>query len=738
MVNSGFYVKHSHMKLRLALFLYVASWAFVCTAQMAGKDTVRQWLNQLPETERIEALQNIVVSLWLNYPDSAMVYAQEAERLAQKTKNKRIMAIATRLVGGVYYYKGEFGEALRKNQEAYEISLEVGDSTLISSGLNNIGLTFYELGEYPESLEHLLRSLFIKNKIGQAYGLGQTLNNIGLVHTKLKNLPKAREYFFEAQRVAQEMEDKNILIYTLNNLGFTYLYEEDYHTAEQYFLRALRMADEVDNDNRHATAYSGLGQVYLKTSRVQDARPLFMKSLALRIKIGEKAGIAEVYSFLARIAAEEQTLDSAFYFLRISQQIARQIGARERKLNNFELMKEFYTQKGSYDSALFFLSRYLELKDSLFNENMARKISDLELRINEEETLRSLAAKDIEIARKNLVTKFLVGLVIIVILATVVVYRNLVVQSRLSRDLARKNEEVLSQTEEIRTQKEALLLSHQQLESAQDRIKKQNQELEALNSQLMDTVDQRTRELEKANTELKNVNLELDNFIYKSSHDIKGPLVRLLGLCQVALLDIKEDKSREYLELLYDSAQQLNDIFDSLKKVSSINTMDLELRRIDFEALLQSAKGNLRKLQGFADINITEQIDRGIEFYSDPLLLETILYNMIENAVRFQKKSRLPDKFIDLSIRQKEGRLVLSFIDNGIGIREHDIEHLFKMFSKAALEHQTVGLGLYIVKQCVEKLSGEIRLVNNREGYTEFEISLPLNDSQESPFVAPS
>jgi signal transduction histidine kinase/Tfp pilus assembly protein PilF len=725
------------MNFRLAIFLYVASFAQGYVAFGAQQDSAQAALHALPLEERVEALQKIVVSLWLNYPDSAMTFALESEKLALSSKDKRMQSIATRMVGGVYYYKGEFNKALAKNMRAYELSVEVGDSTLISSGLNNIGLTYYELGEYPDALEHLLRSLFIKTKIKQMYGLGQTLNNIGLVHTKLKNLHKAREYFNEAQRVSIETNDKNILIYTINNLGFTYLYEEDFAKAEQYFLRALRMADEVDNDNRHATAFSGLAQVYLKTNRTEEARKLLMSSLALRTKIGEKAGISEVYSFLARICASQAKLDSAFYYLHISQGIARQIGARERKLSNYDLMKEFYTQKGRYDSALFFQSRYIELKDSLFNENMARKISDMELRINEEETLRSLAAKDIEIARKNLVTKFLIGLVLLIIFATVIVYRNLVVQSRLSRDLSRINAEVLAQAEEIRTQKEALVLSHHQLEQAQERIQKQNAELEALNIQLLATVDQRTKELEEANKELKNVNLELDNFIYKSSHDIKGPLVRLLGLCQVALLDIKEEKSLEYLHLLYDSAQQLNDIFDSLKKVSNINTMELESRRIEFNSLLSKVLGNLRRLPGFADISISQEIEKDMEFYSDPFLLETILHNMIENAVRFQKKSRQPDKFIALTICKTEENIVMSFVDNGIGIRENDIEHLFKMFSKAALEHQTVGLGLYIVKQCVEKLYGQIRLVNNKEGYTEFEITLPLNFREEA-FVSPS
>ncbi len=143
----------------------------------------------------------------------------------------------------------------------------------------------------------------------------------------------------------------------------------------------------------------------------------------------------------------------------------------------------------------------------------------------------------------------------------ITVYWYYKVQKRLGLDLTRKNQEIVSQKEEIESQKESIVLNHSELERAHAIIKDQNIELAQLNNKLQSTVDIRTKELEMANHELRFANLELDNFIYKSSHDIKGPLVRLLGVCHVALLDIQDEKSREYFLMLHKTAKHINEIF---------------------------------------------------------------------------------------------------------------------------------------------------------------------------------
>jgi len=714
------------MKLLVVICFFCFSEAVAQTINLEKKqiDSLKRQLPLASDHEKIAILQDLIINLWLNQPDSAMGYSKRAMRLTEKTDNVRDRAIAVRLYGAVYYYLGSYDSAIKYGHRAYELSKSVNDYSLMSSSLNNIGLASYFLGSYPSALDYLLRALKIKYQNNQFYGLGNTLNNIGLVYDKLKSYDTARGYFNKAITYAESKKDNNIILYSFNNIAYTYFEEKDYLKAKRYYERALAVAQKVDNLNWHGDANIGLGEVYLTIGQLHDAMVLLRRARTLKIQIGEKNGVSEVYYFLSKIKAKENQLDSAFIYLKLSQALTYQTGSREQRQDNLALFKDLYTQKKQYDSALFFQSKYLELRDSLFNETMARNLGDIQMKIKEEESQQQLAKKDVQIQQKTILTYFLIAGILATVIFLFVTYRIYKGQKRLSIDLEKKNLEITSQKEEIHLQKEALTLSNQELEKAQEKINQQNLKLSEMNEHLLSTVDIRTRELEQANQEIRMVSLELDNFIYKSSHDIKGPLARLLGICHVALLDVKDETSRMYFQMLNQTSQQLNDIFNKLKIVSDINTKNVDRVQVDLNSIFQNVQRNLKTMEGFEGIKISSEIAEATYYDSDPYLLEIIFYNMLENAIRFQKKAESFDKFIKVKVRKSNSNLVLSFIDNGIGIKKADADHIFKMFSQAALEHQTVGLGLYIVKQCVSKLNGSINLVRNNQKNTEFEIVL--------------
>jgi signal transduction histidine kinase/tetratricopeptide (TPR) repeat protein len=711
--------------MRIPIFILFFCFLQIAYSQTPKVDSLKALLPGVKDEQRIEVLQALVINLWLNYPDSASRYAREAIAIAKDLKSVRMEAISVRLLGGVQLYQGTYDSALHYSKLAYALSVSSKDSTLISSGLNNIGFAYYHLGSYSEALENLLRSLNMKYEIKQNYGLGQTLNNVGLVYSKLKDFNTARKYFNEAIKVADRLKDGNIKLYTLNNIGFTYLEQGNFAEAERHFKQSLEVAKTVINKNWHATAYSGLAQVNYNKGLADQAQRQFKIALELRNEIGDKKGISEIYYYLAKMYEASGYLDSAFNNLRVSNRIANQIKAKERILENLDLFKILYVKRKQYDSALFVQTRFIEIRDNLFNENMARNISDIQLRLQEEQAKEQLAEKDFQLKRRTFQSYFLVVITFIILGFALVVswyYRE---QKRLGEDLVRKNQEINSQKEEIESQKEALQSSNTELEKAHRIITEQNSELAQLNNKLQSTVDIRTKELELANRELRIANLELDNFIYKSSHDIKGPLVRLLGVCHVALMDVRDEKSREYFEMLHRTAKHINDIFDRLKIVSDINSLDIGNIKINFQRLYKNVHERLSDLDGYSAISFSLNVQDGVEFYSDEFLLETIFHNMMENAVKFQNKSEQTNRFINVNVSTRDNRLIILFSDNGIGIKESDVEHIFQMFSQAALEHQTVGLGLYIVKQCINKLGGTIHLLKSNDKLTEFQVSIP-------------
>lgn len=713
------------MKFFSGFVFVLAFTVYASVSAQSELDSLVSALNTTPNDKKIEVYQEIILALWLNHPDSAMHYARRAFDLGRTSNDIRTKAIATRLLGGVHYYKGNYDSTIKYSYDSYALSEAARDSTLMTSAMNNIGLAYFNVGSYPEALEFLLRALNLKIRIRQDYGLAQTLNNIGLVYTELKDFEKARDYFQQAMDLSLSRHDEDQLLYSMNNIGSTYIDEGDIDKAGSYFRDALQLASRIDNAIWHAASYSGAAQVYLRKDSIEEAKTMFRRALQLSQSINDQSGVAEVFSFFGSIYTKTGEKDSAKYYLQRSLAMAESVGDKDLMMNNYDLLKELYVKKKRYDSALYYQTRFISLRDSIFGKNVARSIKDIQLQIEREQSQSKLAAKDVQIRKITVQTYFLIGMVGLSLIFVFFLYRSYKEQRRLSADLVKTNLEITAQKEEIHSQRDELALSHRELELAKEVIHQKNIELSYLNDQLQNTVDERTKELEQANKELKVVNLELDNFIYRSSHDIRGPLVRLLGICHVALLDLSDEKAKEYFQMFYDSAQQLNEIFDRLKIVSHINEVRVQPAKINLSELLSQVLEKLKTMNGFDDVEIVKENKVDI-WYSDPFLMELILTNMIENSIRFQKQESTEKKFVRIRATRNGKSLHMAIIDNGIGIKEPDMENLYKMFSKSAREHRNIGLGLYIVKQCLNKLNGTIRLVQNGEGHTEFEIVHPI------------
>src|SRR5258707_3322213 len=104
-------------------------------AQHSALDSLKRELTVTPEEKKIDVYQAIIIKLWLNHPDSAMIYARRAVEFAS-TRDVRTKAIAIRLTGGAFYYQDLYDSSIRCNYRALRLSEHAKDSTLIPSCIN--------------------------------------------------------------------------------------------------------------------------------------------------------------------------------------------------------------------------------------------------------------------------------------------------------------------------------------------------------------------------------------------------------------------------------------------------------------------------------------------------------------------------------------------------------------------------------------------------------------------------
>lgn len=226
----------------------------------------------------------------------------------------------------------------------------------------------------------------------------------------------------------------------------------------------------------------------------------------------------------------------------------------------------------------------------------------------------------------------------------------------------------------------------------------------------------------KVEEELKVRNAELDHFVYKVSHDLRAPLSSVLGLVNLSKVQGNDDNPLVYMDLIGEKIEALDNFIGDVLSHSKNLKMDVGLARVDFRRIIEQTFVDLGYLAGAQKLRQEVHIE-GIDFYSDPWRIGEILRNLISNAIKYRRTD--VESEVSIKIRIDHLCADIVFRDNGIGIKEGDLKRIFDMFYRATDRGEGSGIGLYIVKNAVDKLGGQIRVASSPGLGTRFQILLP-------------
>jgi two-component system sensor histidine kinase/response regulator len=231
-------------------------------------------------------------------------------------------------------------------------------------------------------------------------------------------------------------------------------------------------------------------------------------------------------------------------------------------------------------------------------------------------------------------------------------------------------------------------------------------------------------ELKQRNLDLQKAYEELDKFVYSASHDLRAPLMSVLGIVNLALMEDDVQSQNEYLDLIKQSVKKLDtfiiNIIDYYKNARGVQA----IAEINFQQLVNDVTEAIKFLPEFGRINMITHINQTGIFYSDAMKLRIIFNNLITNAVKFQDIKK-EDPFIKLTINATPEHTKITFEDNGLGIKKDDVEKIFKMFYRAGATNSGSGIGLYIVHEAITKLEGTINVTSSYGEGSIFQIDIP-------------
>ncbi len=234
-------------------------------------------------------------------------------------------------------------------------------------------------------------------------------------------------------------------------------------------------------------------------------------------------------------------------------------------------------------------------------------------------------------------------------------------------------------------------------------------------------------ELENNFDELKKSNLELDKFVYSVSYDLRAPLSSILGVVEIAQDDTEDSIMVESLNMIKTNIQKLDGFITDILDYSRNSRTDVNKEEINFNEVLIGITQNLKYMGGnhrMVDIKINVQEEDC--FYSDKSRLNIILNNLVSNSIRYQN-NYATNPFVAVDVNTSKEEAVLTIQDNGIGIKAELQSKNFDMFYRVSEDSIGSGLGLYIVKEAVERLNGEIEVESEPGKGTKFTITIPNN-----------
>ncbi|MCW5911781.1 MAG: tetratricopeptide repeat-containing sensor histidine kinase [Cyclobacteriaceae bacterium] len=571
--------------------------------------------------------------------------------------------------------------------------------------LNNAGIAYMYKGNYDSALSYHFKSLVLREEEGDKRAIGNSHNNIGLVYFKLRNYQRALDHYLQALSIKDELNDVTDIERILTNIGLCYNQLKMPDAAINSVKRALNSCGNNCSKSVLKEANFVFGISYLDNRNLENATKHLNISLEIAKEQNDQRYWIENLIGLSKVENRSGNYEAGLTYLSEANSLAQGSGFAELLLDIYKESFKNYRQINDFRNEALFQTRYIDLKDSVYGENLLKNLATIQTNYEQRENLKTIRLinenirlKDEQIQRQRIQYVFVVLVTILVAsLAGVLVWAN--------RRQQRHNT-ALSEAKSI--------------------IEQQNKELTKTNEELDKRVREKTIDLVNTNTMLQDVNEELDNYIYRTAHDIRGPLVTLKGVCNVAQMDVKDVLALDYLRRLDLTAERLNLILTRLLIVSQINHAMLSVRQVDFNSIMQEVLEKFKELP--ARMKIEYRVAEGVVLRSDPDLVSIVLENLIGNAIKFYNTSDRIEPFVKVEIGNYDAdHVIISVEDNGIGISQKDRNEVFHLFVRASERSETGGIGLYLTKLSAHKLGGEIFLMDTSDKGSKFLVLFPID-----------
>lgn len=578
----------------------------------------------------------------LNNKDSSLYYYWEGIRYAQRHNLPEREMFFYNDLGNLFERYDYYDSALAYYSKSFTVALQLSKPFDEAIARHNMGLVYYHLENYNEALKNILEAIDIKNRHNITEGMELNLLNVGMIYSEQAKFDDALSYLLNARKLCGNNCDPSLNADINYRIGYCIYNKSGMPDAFEYYKTAIALAKKTGNEMVLAHALLDLGKY--------------------------NTGTGDYVQAIAHLTE--------------SSSIAHRISLRRLERDSYEALAVVYSKTDRLDMAMMAQTRYIELKDSIFNEKMANNLKDIQLDAARKLSDEIISKKDHELRNTKLVVLLVAIISVLAILVLVLVYINRRNSLRIGR-------------------------------IAQE--------------QLQEQIRIRTFELEKSNRELKDSQKQYDHLIYRTSHDIRGPVATILGLTNVGLIDKSGNSSvsKDYLSKIQSTASGLSDKLARLTEISNVKNSELQYQPIPLPALIRECFDSFKAFNHFPLVSFQlESKDMQTDLICDTYILQFVITKILDNCFRYYNPNN-QNHYIKVSISQTELTTTIDIEDNGHGIDETVKEKIFMLFYVASEIHGT-GLGLFLARIACHRIGARV-FVYKASGPTVFRLEIPNN-----------
>ena len=613
-----------------------------------------------------------------NNHDKAMDYLTQALDLALSTDQNELYGNILNNIGVSYWHQRNYPKAL----DYFDKALDVGEKYMIEDlrlkALTNKGIVYSQFANYSKAIECLLFANELAFKSGNKDIEASSLNSLGNIYIETNQLDKALQSYENSKAIFEQLNDSSGISICLNNIGEIYLKNSNTALALDNYFSSLSIQEARKDTIKIATIYLNIGNTHYKSSQFRYAVKYYQSALTLLLNKQDKSLEAAIKYHLGLTLLATSNFSQSIAYLNDALTSAKVLGERELQSKCLLTLSEVFEKQGDYKKALLYKNDYAVLKDSILNINTIEYMARMEAiyrSIKKEEIIHNLMSEkhiqDQKLIRETNTKKILLITSLFLTILTIILF------------------------------------------SAFYFIRKSNRKMTAVNNKL------------------QQLNATKDKFFSIISHDLKSPINSILGFSEMLVLHAESNNTKnllEYGQMVHSSSKKLFALVDNLLLWSrtQVGSTKYKPEKLDISIQCTNIISLLRLNSEEKDILISGKIEKDLMAYADINLFNTILRNLISNAIKF---SRVGGTII-VSAKKVGKEIEISVADSGVGISSENLEKLFKIDSnittRGTFNEKGSGLGLILCKEFVEINKGTIWAESELERGSTFFFTVPL------------